>query len=59
MCEVAQKQISEIAGPTAIYVDKAYTARVAISKVKEAFWDLIVLDLYKEGVSPVTKSTVN
>jgi CheY-like chemotaxis protein len=50
MCEVAQKQISEIAGPTAIYVDKAYTPRVAISKVKETFWDLIVLDLYKEGV---------
>ena len=35
---------------SALYVDKAYTARVAISKVKEAFWDLIVLDLYKEGV---------
>ncbi len=50
MCEVAQKQISEIAGPTAIYVDKAYTPRVAINKVKEAFYDLIVLDLYRESV---------
>ena len=50
MCEVAQKQITEIAGPTAIYVDKAYTARVAINKIKESFYDLIVLDLYRESV---------
>lgn len=50
MCDVAQKQISEIAGPEAIYVDKAYTARVAIEKVKETFFDLIILDLYKETV---------
>jgi CheY-like chemotaxis protein len=49
MCEVAQKQISEIAGPTAIYVDKAYTARVAIDKIRESFYDLIVLDLYRDS----------
>ena len=50
MCAAAQRQISEIAGPAAIHVDEAYTARVAIKKVKESFYDLIVLDLYREGV---------
>ena len=50
MCVVAQKQISEIAGPAAIYVDKAFTARVAISKIKESYFDLIILDLYKERI---------
>jgi Response regulator receiver domain/Phosphotransferase enzyme family len=48
MCEAARNEIIEIAGPAAIHVEEAYTARVAITKVRQIFFDLIVLDLYKE-----------
>ena len=48
MCLAARKQIERISGPAEIYVDEAYTARVAMTKIGETFFDLVLLDLYKE-----------
>jgi CheY-like chemotaxis protein len=50
MCEAARREIVGIADSTKIYVDEAYTARVAISKVRSSYFDLILLDLYRERV---------
>lgn len=47
MCLEASNAIMQIEGDVPIYVDHAYTPRVAIAKVKEVIFDLIVLDLYR------------
>jgi CheY-like chemotaxis protein len=50
LCEAARRQITSIAGPTKIYVDEAFTSRVASNKVRSCYYDLVLLDLYKERV---------
>jgi CheY-like chemotaxis protein len=48
MCAEAERQIMEIQGPVGIDVDHAYTPSRAIERVKARFYDLILLDLYRQ-----------
>lgn len=50
MREAARREIAAIADPAGIHVDEAHSPREAIGKVRSSYFDLILLDLYKEGV---------
>jgi CheY-like chemotaxis protein len=49
-CELAKEQIAAIADSTRIHVDVAYTPHIAIKMVRSSYYDLLLLDLYKERV---------